>query len=68
MAPPRLDLQYLQVKVLEDISNPGSLFSHAANSGAMGWESTGVWLTAWEQTRNGDRRYGWRAASAPASL
>jgi len=37
MAPPRLDLQYLQVKVLEDISNPGSLFSHAANSGAMGW-------------------------------
>jgi hypothetical protein len=37
MAPPRLDLQYLQVKVLEDISNPGLLFSHAANSGAMGW-------------------------------
>ena len=37
LAPPRLDLQYLQVKVLEDISSPGLLFSHAANSGAMGW-------------------------------
>jgi signal transduction histidine kinase len=37
LALPRLDLQYLQVKVLEDISSPGLLFSHAANSGAMGW-------------------------------
>ena len=35
--PPRLDLQYLQIKVLEDITNPGLLFSHAAKSGALGW-------------------------------
>jgi light-regulated signal transduction histidine kinase (bacteriophytochrome) len=37
LVPPRLDLQYLQVKVLEDIANPGLLFSHAAKNGAMGW-------------------------------
>ncbi len=35
--PPRLDLQYLQIKVLEDITNPGLLFSHAAKNGALGW-------------------------------
>jgi len=37
LAPPRLDLQYLQVKMLEDITSLGSLFSHATKSGAMGW-------------------------------
>ncbi|HMD85489.1 MAG TPA: HAMP domain-containing sensor histidine kinase [Terriglobia bacterium] len=37
LSPPRLDLQYLQVKVLEDITNPGLLFSHAAKNGALGW-------------------------------
>jgi hypothetical protein len=37
LLPPRLDLQYLQVKVLEDITNPGLLFSHAAKNGALGW-------------------------------
>ena len=37
MSPPRLDLQYLQIKVLEDITNPGLLFSHAAKNGALGW-------------------------------
>jgi hypothetical protein len=37
LAPPPLDLQYLQIKVLEDITNPGLLFSHAAKHGALGW-------------------------------
>ena len=37
LAPPRLDWQYLQVKVLQDITNPGLLFSHAAKHGALGW-------------------------------
>lgn len=37
LSPPRWDLQYLQVKVLEDITNPGLLFSHAAKNGALGW-------------------------------
>jgi signal transduction histidine kinase len=37
LALPRLDLQYLQVKVLEDITNPGLLFSHAAKHSALGW-------------------------------
>jgi hypothetical protein len=37
LSPPRWDLQYLQVKMLEDIANPGLLFSHAAKTGAMGW-------------------------------
>lgn len=37
LSPPRLDLQYLQIKVLEDITTPGLLFSHAAKSGALGW-------------------------------
>ena len=37
LSPPRLDLQYLQVKVLEDITNPGLLFSHASKNGALGW-------------------------------
>jgi len=37
LAPPRLDLQYLQIKVLEDITSLGALFSHATKSGAMGW-------------------------------
>jgi len=37
LSPPRLDWQYLQVKVLTDITNPGLLFSHAAKNGALGW-------------------------------
>jgi hypothetical protein len=37
LSPPRLDWQYLQVKVLEDITNPGLLFSRAAKNGALGW-------------------------------
>jgi signal transduction histidine kinase len=37
LRPPRWDLQYLQVKMLEDIANPGLLFSHAAKTGALGW-------------------------------
>jgi light-regulated signal transduction histidine kinase (bacteriophytochrome) len=37
LLPPRWDSQYLQVKMLEDIANPGLLFSHAAKTGAMGW-------------------------------
>jgi signal transduction histidine kinase len=37
LSPPRLDWQYLQVKVLEDITNPGLLFSHATKNGALGW-------------------------------
>ena len=37
LTPPRLDLQYLQVKILEDITNPGALISHAAKHGALGW-------------------------------
>jgi signal transduction histidine kinase len=34
---PRLDLQYLQVKMLDDITNPGLLFCRAAKNGALGW-------------------------------
>jgi two-component system sensor histidine kinase BaeS len=34
---PRLDLQYLQIKALEDITTPGLIFSHAAKNGALGW-------------------------------
>lgn len=37
VVPPRLDLQYLQIKVLEDITTPGLLFSHAAKNGTLGW-------------------------------
>ena len=37
LSPPRLDLQYLQIKVLEEITTPGLLFSHAAKHGALGW-------------------------------
>jgi len=37
LSPPRLDLQYLQIKMLEDISTPGLLFSHAAKNGVLGW-------------------------------
>jgi K+-sensing histidine kinase KdpD len=37
ISPPRLDLQYLQIKILADITNPGLLFSHAARSGTIGW-------------------------------
>jgi signal transduction histidine kinase len=37
LVPQRLDWQYLQIKVLEDITNPGLLFSHAARQGALGW-------------------------------
>ena len=33
----RLDLQYLQIKMLEDLALPGVLFSHAAKNGALGW-------------------------------
>lgn len=34
---PRMDFQYLQIKVLEDIANPGLLFSQAAKGATMGW-------------------------------
>ena len=37
LSPARLDMQYLQIKVLEDITTPGLLFSHAAKNGALGW-------------------------------
>jgi signal transduction histidine kinase len=37
LAVPRLDLQYLQIKILEDITSLGSLFSRATHSGVMGW-------------------------------
>ena len=37
ISPPRLDLQYLQIKALEDITTPGLLFSRAAKSGSLGW-------------------------------
>jgi signal transduction histidine kinase len=37
LSPPRLDAQYLQVKILEDITNPGLLFSHAAKNSSLGW-------------------------------
>jgi signal transduction histidine kinase len=37
LSPSRLDLQYLQIKVLEDITVPGLLFSRAAKNGALGW-------------------------------
>ncbi len=37
LSPSRQDLQYLQVKILEDITSPGLLFSYAAKNGALGW-------------------------------
>ncbi len=37
ISPPRLDLQYLQIKMLADITTPGQLFSHASKNGALGW-------------------------------
>jgi light-regulated signal transduction histidine kinase (bacteriophytochrome) len=37
LLPARWDLQYLQIQMLEDIANPGLLFSQAATNGAMGW-------------------------------
>ena len=37
LTPPQVDLQYLQVRVLEDIASPGLLFSHASKNEAMGW-------------------------------
>ncbi len=37
LSPPRLDLQYLQVKMLEDITCPGLLFSHTAKNSDLGW-------------------------------
>jgi signal transduction histidine kinase len=37
LSPPRSDLQYLQVKILKDITNPGLLFAHAAKNGVLGW-------------------------------
>ena len=33
----RTDLQYIQIKVLEDITTPGSLFAHATKNGVLGW-------------------------------
>ena len=38
--PPRIDVQYLQVKILQDLASPGQLFSHAAKNGALGWVIT----------------------------
>ncbi len=35
--PTRMDLQYLQIKMLDDVTTPGALFSHAAKTGGMGW-------------------------------
>jgi signal transduction histidine kinase len=40
LSPSRLDLQYLRIKMLEDITTPGLLFSHAAKNGALGWAIT----------------------------
>ncbi len=37
LSPPKLDWQYLQVKVLEDMTTPGVIFSHAARNGTLGW-------------------------------
>jgi signal transduction histidine kinase len=37
LSPPRLDLQYLQIKMLEDITTPGMLFAHASKNGTLGW-------------------------------
>lgn len=37
LLPPKMDWQYLQIKVLEDITTPGVLFSFAARSGVLGW-------------------------------
>ncbi len=37
LSPPRLDVQYLQIKILEDITNPGLLFAQAARNGSLGW-------------------------------
>jgi phosphoglycerate-specific signal transduction histidine kinase len=37
LSPPRLDLQYLQIKMLEDITTPGVLFSQASKNGTLGW-------------------------------
>jgi hypothetical protein len=37
VSPSRLDLQYLQIKMLADITTPGMLFSHASKSDTLGW-------------------------------
>ena len=37
LVPPRMDLQYLQIRMLEDVANPGLLFSYATKNGALGW-------------------------------
>jgi hypothetical protein len=37
IAPPRLDLQYLQIKMLDAISTPGVLISQASNTGSLDW-------------------------------
>jgi signal transduction histidine kinase len=37
LSPPRLDSQYLQIKVLEEITTPGLLFCHAAKNGTIRW-------------------------------
>ena len=69
LSPPRLDLQYLQIKVLEDITNPGLLFSHAAKNGALGWAINQRLLDGrGRQTGNSDRRPGGRLHSRSLSL
>jgi hypothetical protein len=35
--PSRLDFQYLQIKMLEDITTLGLLFAHASKNGGLGW-------------------------------
>lgn len=37
LSPPKMDWQYLQIKVLEEIATPGVLFSFAAKNGSLGW-------------------------------
>ncbi len=37
LSPPKTDGHYLQVKMLEDITIPGVLFSYASKAGTLGW-------------------------------
>jgi light-regulated signal transduction histidine kinase (bacteriophytochrome) len=37
LVPSRMDLQYMQIRMFEDIPNPGLLFSHATKIGVLGW-------------------------------
>jgi signal transduction histidine kinase len=37
VATSRSDLQYIQIKVLEDTTTPGSLFAYATKNGVLGW-------------------------------